>query len=226
MPTKREPEEDAQMSLLGADMSIVQEEERKGHFTGQRLKALRPDAYAGIVEGLAQGLTQRGLARIYKVSANTVGAIVLAESVAIESLREQLGRKATMLQAQLMEEIEADLNDSDKMRKTSFKDKLVASNILNEQAQLAQGKPTEIHAHRITADDLNEDFFAGLPKAQPADAPKTGFSGEAGQQKGELLETVPGEFVPAADQAGELGGDCKSPVHGAQVVEDQQEKSE
>jgi hypothetical protein len=168
---------------------------------------------------------------MFKVSRNSVAGIVQREAVVIEQLKESLGRKATVLYAQLMERIADDLDNDEVMAKTSFKDKVVASNIINEQWRVDAGLPTQVHEHRrVDAEDVNDAFLDAIDVQATEQHRKTGFGGGVSQQKGlpgaagssgqgagssgqgsgsGAGEVVEGEFE---SESGEAVGDDKSPV--------------
>ena len=208
MPTERQPEEDAQLSLLaGADAEVLQEQERRGEFTGQRLKRLRPDAYRAIVEQYGGGASMRQLARLYHVSINTVSAVVRAESAAIEAVKKRVGARATAVHSLAWERLEEDLADDEVMRKTTAKDKAVIVGITGDRMQLADGAPTSIVDHRrVEAEDVNRSFLDAIDvQAEEQERRQTGFAGGDAGQKG--LPDGAAEGGPAGDSDGERDGE-------------------
>lgn len=218
MPANPLDEQDNQLEFFGGTaLELVQKEELAGNWTGERLKKLRPEVYRGIIEGLAHGMPQAQLARMYKISRNSVAAIVFRESVVIEQVRQTLGRRATVLYAQLLERIADDLDNDIVMSKTSFKDKVVASNILNEQWRVDAGMPTQIREERrVDVTDINDKFLAALDGQAAKHALKIGFGGVLPGQRGLVIDGCcdDADNVSGADTVGNLTntGDSKSPV--------------
>lgn len=218
-----------QLTLLaGADAVVLEEQERSGEFTGERLRRCRPEVYRAILEGFAGGASMRRLASLYHVSSNTVSAVVQSEAVAIEALKKRIGRKATAVYALAFDRLEEDLHNDYVMGKTSAKDKAVIVGILGDRSQIEQGLPTAVVEHRrVDAADVNDAFLDAIEVQAVEQSRKTGFGrGEPGQKGlpggagsgGRGAGSVPGEgeFEGEPEQAEEAVGDDKSPVDGSE----------
>lgn len=188
--------------LAGADPAVLDEQERSGVFTGERLRRIRPQVYQAIIEGYAGGASMRRLGQLYKVSTNTISAVVQSENSSIEALKKRIGRKATAVYALAFERLEEDLSNDDVMVKTSPKDKAVIVGILGDRSQIESGQPTQIIEHRvIDAGDINDEFLDAIDVTPRG--PAMGFAGELAPTKG-----LPDRGGLGAGEPVELAGDA------------------
>jgi hypothetical protein len=75
-------------------------------FTGERLKANRPDVYQGIVSMLGQGVGVREISRRLRVHHRTVQAVSMREGQTIDTMRRELGARALGIAGLAMEALE------------------------------------------------------------------------------------------------------------------------
>ena len=80
-----------------------------GNYTGERVKALRPDTYRRVVELLAEPREQvsvNEICHLLHVTDNTVRAIEKAEAVSIAERKERLLRKSLRVAAKAIDRVE------------------------------------------------------------------------------------------------------------------------
>ena len=187
---------------------ILGELECAGEFTAARLFAVRPDAYrtAGIL--LAEGYGINRIAEILHLHTNTVMAVRDREGVAIEAERERLASRALVAARGAFERVIEDLDDDQKMDKTSVKDKALVAGIMVDKGLLLAGEATQRIEHIHSDKDEFSDFINSL-KSVAEDVPAMDLADGAAAQKG----------LPAGDEAGSQAG--KKAEAGAEVTDAQ-----
>lgn len=143
-----------------------------GEFSGERLFEREPDKYRAIVAALAEGLGQRAIARAFRVSVNTVRAVMVRERGPVDTEKRVISLRlrefVRLASDRLLDEI--DLIPIDKLP--------VALGIVADKMQLLDGEATAIVGQ--SADRLKVDAFNELV----ASLPQTGFgAGENGQTR-------------------------------------------
>jgi hypothetical protein len=111
----------------------------KGRFTGERVKALRPETYHRVVELLAEPRSQvpyDHICRLLRVSEHTVKAIEKAESAPIAERKERLLAKALRIADKAADRIENQIDGANITQAT------VAFGVATDKAQLLSGDMT------------------------------------------------------------------------------------
>jgi hypothetical protein len=143
---------------------------RRGHFTGQRLKVLRPDTYRRIMELLAEPRQQvpyDHICRLLRVSEHTVKAIEKAESTSIAERKERLLAKALRIANKAADRIEDQIDGANLTQAT------VAFGVATEKMLLLCGDATariqsiNVHADAVDLAKLFQDLHARF-EALPA----------------------------------------------------------
>jgi len=137
--------------------------ESAGTFTGERLYAQKPNVYHAICKGLAERIGIRAIARAYKVSPNTIYAVMERENVTIDTLKEQAIRDlrlGVVIGAERMRELflDGDMKPGELA---------VALGISIEKLLLLCGEATsrvEV-SHAAPAHASLNDYLASLPLA-------------------------------------------------------------
>jgi hypothetical protein len=117
-------------------LSEYHQSKRKGRFTGERVKALRPEAYRRVMELLAEPREQvpyDHISRLLRVSEHTVKAIEKAESVSIAERKQRLLSKALRIANKAADRIEDQIDSANITQAT------VAFGVATDKAQLLSG---------------------------------------------------------------------------------------
>lgn len=218
MPTDSllEPDEEQRELELSSDMSdelfrATEHPEQTDpgrlvpcEFTGARLFANDRKRYYTIVSLLAEGLPILKIASLLNVSRGTVRAVREREPAVIGHLKERLAGQCLDGAQMCVESILEDLDDDERRKKISARDKSIIAGVLTDKAQLLTGGVTA----RVEVVPVNpgyEDFNAALE----ADGSAIREDREAPEQKGAIdVESV--DVVPAGGTA-----DAAAPDPGA-----------
>jgi hypothetical protein len=93
----------------------IEPSKRHARFTGERVKALRPETYRRVVEFLAEPREQvpyDHICRLLRVSEHTVKAIERAESASIAERKQRLLAKALRIANKAADRIEDQVDDA------------------------------------------------------------------------------------------------------------------
>jgi len=173
--------------------------EKRGEFTGERLFSQKPETYREVVRLIAEGSPMRQIAALCKVSINTVAAVRDREKIPIETQKQEILRSirtGMKLTVERVIELAPSMNG---------KDAVIAFGILTEKGQLLSGEATDIVRKETLV--VHADINAILESLPVAEADKTGPSGGAGGQKGEVFE---GEFEVVDESNSEPDSDTVS----------------
>jgi hypothetical protein len=111
----------------------------RGNYTGERLKALRPETYRRVMELLAEPREQvpyDHICRLLRVSEHTVKAIEKAESASIAERKQRLLAKALRIANKAADRIE------DQIDGANITQAVVAFGVATDKAQLLSGDAT------------------------------------------------------------------------------------
>jgi len=202
----------AQLRLFGSETmegAIFEQSEGHGTFTGARLFAADPDKYRMIVSLLTEGIGLHQIAKLCRVSVNTVMAVREREPAVIETEKKMLGAKMRGTVRLMIDRVIHAMSDGS-LEINNVRDlqsMLVGAGILTDKSELLMGGPTARVEHRdsVKVGDL-EDLWQALPAdvidVDP-DPPAMGLAAGARDPKGD----------PAAaqgDAAGEAAADPSS----------------
>ena len=170
--------------------SFFENSDLRGEFTAERLWRDRPDVYRAIVAMVAEDCGPRFIARVLKVSHNTVAKVCRRERVSIDTAKEVVVQDLKYLRRLLMERL------TDEVDKIPLQAAGVLLGIVTDKVNALEGAPTTIvgHVSATPIADVN-DYIASLLEAD-AVVLETGLSG------GKVL-------------ARESAGDGPEPVEGA-----------
>jgi len=203
------------------DSTEWQSLEAAGTFTGERLYAQKPNVYHAICKGLAERIGIRAIARAYKVSPNTIYAVMEREGVTIDTLKEQAIRDLRLGVAIGAERMRELFLDGD-MKPGEL---AVALGISIEKLLLLCGEATsrvEV-SHAAPAHASLNDYLASLPLANVQPTVLTGGNGitNSGDESFVELATADSESVvlplqcpPATDSATDLLHGPGAKMHG------------
>jgi|GEM_PF-6476296 len=170
--------------------------EQHGDFTGERLFGQHPDRYQAIVELIAEcTIPDTYIAKLAKVSRNTINAVRDREKIPIERIKESILRNVRTGLRMVTERV-IELAPT-----MNAKESVIALGILAEKHQLLSGEATSIIG--TTAGDKLQhasfnDLIDQLPAADAEVIEMGSSSGEAGQKGG-------------VESSGFVGsGDCES----------------
>lgn len=190
------------MELPPAAAAALDAEEAHGNFTGDRLFSQDPDRYRACVEMLGRMAPVSMIAKVLRVSPNTVRAVREREGETIDDLKKRTVAhlaKFVGIAAERFAE-EADSIDIEKLA--------IPMGIATEKLLLLTGQATS-RVERIDAAPAPVDFSAYLDSIPEAQAAETRYIGEEISQRAD----GPGG-VPAGPAA--LGTGTGSPATGAQ----------
>jgi DNA-binding CsgD family transcriptional regulator len=128
-------------------------------FTGDSYYRNHPREYEITLAMAAEGNSIRSIARVIGASKNTVQAILKREygSMTMDRYREAVGVRLRSSLAQMLDLIDEDMQDEDRMKETSLRDKAYTLKELAEKVQLFSGGAThrsEDREEQNHADDL------------------------------------------------------------------------
>jgi len=158
------------------------EEEKSGHYTGERLEAQRPAIYQAIVLMLAVGLGRLEVSKRCGVSHHTVEAVRIREGDAIAIDKKRLAGRMRDVVAMGIDAITDDFLDDWKRWEMSTKDKAIIVGILNQHSQLLDGEATAIVGKAdggARSVDAVAEYINSLRMAG-----ETGHAGGEAKQKG------------------------------------------
>jgi hypothetical protein len=127
----------------------------KGRFTGERVKALRPETYRHVMELLAEPREQvpyDHICRLLRVSEHTVKAIERAESASIAERKQGLLAKALRIADKAADRIEDQIDGANITQAT------VAFGVATDKAQLLSGDMTARVEHVHNPGNIFEAF--------------------------------------------------------------------
>lgn len=199
--------------------AILQEDEKAGNFTGERLFSQNSEKYKAIKYLSAEGLGAIRIAKILGVSPNTVLAVREREAPGIDIQKQQIAQRCRSA-ARLCLEAILDQLTRDNVEKIPVKDLGILLGILADKAELLSGGPTQRLEviHGASHEDV-EEYLMGLRRAAerqraveavvlPANEPALGFGKTTGPGAGALENQVqdqPGGPIPGAAISGHPG---------------------
>jgi hypothetical protein len=193
-------------------MTELTEPERRGEFTLERLRQLRPEVIAEVVRLRGEWMGRLPIAKALRVSVNTIAVIDAEYSESIESLRlkeVELWRSGAN---QLVRQISLEPD------KVPWAVKALAASQLMEKAELMAGRATQRieSLERVDIEATWRDYLAGLPKQLSGDqvreleSPAIGLLGE---NLAPMAREVAGSAPPADDLVPVGGSDLQSPSY-------------
>ena len=129
---------------------------RKGRFTGERVKALRPETYRRVVELLAEPREQvpyDHICRLLRISEHTLKAIEKAESAPIAERKQALLTKAMRIAHKAADRIE------DQIESANITQATVAFGVTADKINLLSGDPTIHIQHSLGQPDRNPNWL-------------------------------------------------------------------
>ena len=158
----RAPAQPAQMELAGADWPapVFLQNETPHEWTGEQLRAHRPDVAAAMIKLHLAGVSHRQLRKAFNLSPLTVRAILRSSKVVSDNAREGLALDFRHAAGRLCERINEVLDDDDQRGKVSAKDAAFASAQLAERSDAMQGRSTMIVD--VLLEDPGREEFASL----------------------------------------------------------------
>jgi len=203
-------------SQMDSAFFAAEESKRPPSFTGARLLKFRPDSYKHIVDMSAEGISAADIAKIEEVSESTVYAVRRRNRQQIEVIKLQLaGLSFEAAQACVEGIADMRINDPERWKKVSAKDKAVAFGIMVDKGLLMSGSPTA--RLQIMSNDP-PDYDEILRDLQERfEGQKKPFSIGLGEgkerQRANQGDVIEGELVPAEEEI----GTCKDLDHPAIV---------
>jgi len=196
---------EAQQLAFPLSVETVEAAARAGEFTGELLFSRDPQKYHEIIAMTAEGMGVHRIARVLKVSGNTVRAVRAREGLAIATGKREMAQRCREVARMGVDRIHEEIDDMDI-------DKLpVAIGILIDKSLVLDGEPSLIVEHREVA--TLEDFERALSTLPCVDAEVIEDDGAPGMgiEGGECGNGAPA--VPAGAGAGgppaavDLGGE-------------------
>jgi hypothetical protein len=148
-----------------------------GRSTGERLKEQRPDLYALVVQGVAEGMGLRALARVTGLHPRTVAAVRDGSdhAGAIATAKQRAARNLAVA-VEVWSERLADEAESIPIGQSS-----VPLAIAIDKLQLLEGAPTAIIDHRTGPSHQEMDaWLANLRRVEPVEGNGNGLQKGAG----------------------------------------------
>lgn len=183
---------------LSLPAEYLAEREKHGEFTGERLKKRKPELYQACVSLLGSGAALLQIAKLLKISVNTVSAVKQREQISIEMEKRLWADKFRTVAGLSAERAMELLADDDRAKDIPLNQLAIATGIFTEKAELLSGGATS----RVdwvqpspSADDYNQ-FLSDLRRANAVDAdliedngskqPETETKGEPGPNTRDL----------------------------------------
>lgn len=125
------------------DLPELTEEERRGIYTAERFFARDPEKYRACVTLLAEGKGQRKIAELLHVGVHTVRAVVRREAEVVATQKATVAAQYGYLAGRLIDSALEDVENPEKMAKTSVVQKMTAAAIATDKQQLLSGGATQ-----------------------------------------------------------------------------------
>lgn len=175
--------EDKQLDLA-LPTKYLAEAEKRGEFTGERLIERKPEIYRACASLLAQGASYLSIAKLLKVSVNTVAAVKDRERISIESEKRTLAGSFRLASGLAAERAIEMLADEDRSKTIPLNQLAIATGIFTEKAELLSGGATS----RVdwvqpapAVDDFNSYLADLREKAELVDVVEDRDLGEGGK---------------------------------------------
>lgn len=135
-----------------------------GEFSAARFFERAPILYQAVARGIAEGLSDAALARMFRAHDRTIAAIRAREvgSMSAEQYRRSQGARLRGVVVRAVDEIGRRI--SEEPGEIAFKDLVTAADKLGSHERLLAGEPTEIHGELASA-GASEDIRAALAGA-------------------------------------------------------------
>jgi hypothetical protein len=176
---QREKQELLPMDLPAAALESLEAVESRGEFTGERLASQDPDRYRACVELLGRLAPVSMIAKVLRISPNTVRGVRAREGESIDDLKKRTVAHLTKFVGIAAERFaeEADSIDIDKLA--------VPMGIATEKLLLLTGQATSRveHTDRAPAPIDFASYLQSLPDVTP---PEMGYEGETLAQRASL----------------------------------------
>jgi len=192
-------------SQMDSAFFAAEESKRPPSFTGARLLKFRPDSYKHIVDMSAEGISAADIAKIEEVSESTVYAVRRRNRQQIEVIKLQLAGLSFEAAEACVEGIaDMRINDPERWRKMSAKDKAISFGIMVDKGLLLSGSPTA-RLQIMLSDPPDYDEYLILVQEQ-FEGQKKPFSIGLGEgkekQRANQGDVIEGELVPAEEEIG------------------------
>jgi hypothetical protein len=169
---------------LSFPTKYLAEAEKKGEFTGERLSERKPEIYRACASLLAQGASYLSIAKLLKVSVNTVAAVKDREHISIESEKRTLAGSFRLASGLAAERAIEMLSDDERSKTIPLNQLAIATGIFTEKAELLSGGATS----RVdwvqpapAVDDFNSYLADLREKAELVDVTEDRDLGEGGK---------------------------------------------
>lgn len=135
-----------------------------GEFSAARFFERSPGIYQAVARGIAEGLSDAALARMFRAHDRTIAAIRAREvgSMSAEQYRRAHGARLRCVVERSVDEL--DRRVSTHPEKESTKDLIAITDKLGSRERLLAGEPTEIHGE-LSSSGASEDIRAALAGA-------------------------------------------------------------
>ena len=162
-------------------------------FTGERLWKCHPETYQHIVSMCAERIGVNQIARLLRVSVNTVMSVQRREGVPIEARKRELSELCHSGAALALEGVVEDLADPTRRAKIGTRDKSVVAAVLIDKGQLLAGEATSrLEISHISEPD-HDSYNRYIDSLRSAAG--TGLAGENRGQKGAAAAAAAGPAV-------------------------------
>tara|TARA_R110002020_G_scaffold96030_3_gene230334 strand:+ start:6435 stop:7055 length:621 start_codon:yes stop_codon:yes gene_type:complete len=167
--------------------------ERRGEFTGERLKERKPEVYQACVSLLGRGASYLSISKVLSISVNSVSAVARNEKIPIESEKRKLAGTMRLASGLGAERIVEALEDDERAKEIPLNQLAIAVGIMTEKAELLSGGATARHewvAPAPSADDYQAYLASVRAEAVEVDAQvvSDGCSRPKTETKGTELE--------------------------------------
>ncbi len=187
---------DEQLKLAEWDEeALVQDEQRRGVFSGTLLKKSNPEKYDLICHYLASEVPVARIARLVCSSRNLISAIKRAQPVEIEHEKQKIAAGSAHVIDLITERQIEILNDPQERKKVGFRDLTVSKGIEVDKFQITSGGATSRLEVVVGTGPEHEEFLIEI-----------GLGAGIGGQKarvleGEAVEIGPPPALPAPPEA-------------------------
>lgn len=177
-----------EQSELALGSEFLAELEATGEFTGERLKLRKPEIYSACISLLGSGSGLLTIAKLLKISVNTISAIKKVEGVSIESEKRMWAERFRSVAGLSAERAIEKLMDDEQAKNIPLNQLAITAGIFTEKAELLTGGATS----RVdwvqpapSADDFAK-YLDGLRDADEMD-PDGSSRGETETKEGIII---------------------------------------
>lgn len=194
---------------LSIGEEFLGELERKGEFTGDRLRDRKPEIYRACISLIGSGMGLLTIAKLLKISVNSVSAVKRNESFSIEIEKRAWADKFRTVAGLSAERAIEKLSDDEQAKDIPLNQLAITAGIFTEKAELLTGGATS-RVDWVQPAPAVDDFEKYIASLQPAEVMDVTEPVDNGLDQKEIQTKEPGSDGPQAVDEPSSTGDSES----------------